>query len=280
MRGSTGSSARGSSRGSFGSPLDKKVPVSKKYAGIGSSIDTGASANKQVIVSCGVAAKRRDEIFKRIRPATLVRMLEERNVHESIFSMGGLSDGPGCDGISSKSVSSVVASRAGPAGPLTIAGAASVASVHTVAGSVLSIVDSTATVDDTRDLVLLDLRERAEFDQCHLPLAVNYPASLINRDQFSTELHRCKRDPSKLLVVYHADDQSTAGVAMLLAQKGWETVHALSGGFQEMASSYPEVLEGEPPTRPGSNSTARSVPGTAGTARSSSSSRQLVRGRA
>merc|ERR1740121_2706941 len=257
----------GGSTSSFGNAIDlRRTPESKKYAHIASGLDTGASASKQTVVSTGVAARRRDEIFKRIRPATLVRMLEERNVNESIFAMGGLGDLPG-DGSSVRSMSSVVASKAGP---LSIAGAASIASVHTVAGSVLSVVDSNATVDDTRDLVLLDLRERADFQQCRLPLAINYPASLINRDQFTPELYSCKRDVSKLLIVYHTDDQSTAGVAMLLAQKGWETVHALSGGLEEMAQSSPEVLEGELPPRPDTSSTTRSVPRTAGSMRSSS----------
>merc|ERR1711976_695044 len=82
--------------------------------------------------------------------------------------------------------------------------------------------------------------------------------SEINRDQFPPELHRCKRDASKLLVVYHDNDQTTAGVAQLLVQKGWDTVHALSGGFEEMEKSYPEVLEGEPTIRPETGATSRS----------------------
>lgn len=238
-------------KGSFGNPLDKKTPESKKYAHVASSIDTGASQRKQHIVSTGAAAKRRDEIFKRVRCATLVRMLEERVVNESVFAMGGLSERPD----NGRSVASVAVSKAGP---LTIAGAASVASVHSVAGSVLSVVDSKATLDDSQDLLLLDLREPEDFARCHLPLALNYPASQINRDQFPPQLHRCRRDPTKLLIVYHTDDQSTAGVAMLLAQKGWD-IHALSGGFEEMAQSYPEVLEGEPPVRPDTTSTRASV---------------------
>merc|ERR1712217_201487 len=190
---------------------------------------------------------RRDEIFKRIRTSTLVRLVQERDVTESVFALGSIDENE------AKSASSVMASRAPP--PRTSVAAASVASVHSVAGSVLGVVDSDATVDETRDLVLLDLREPDEFEKCHLPLAVNYPATKINRDQFSPELHRCKRDPSKLLVVYHTDDASTAGVATLLVQKGWENVHALNGGFDEMVQSYPEVLEGDPPERPDTSST-------------------------
>jgi len=148
-------------------------------------------------------------------------------------------------------MSSVAASRP-PLAARSVAGRtiATSATVNSVAGSVVSVVSSDATVDETRDLVLLDLREPEEFEKCRLPLAVNYPATKINRDQFCPELQRCRRDPSKLLVVYHADDASTAGVATLLVQKGWENVHALSGGFEEMADSYPEVLDGEIPERP------------------------------
>lgn len=234
-------------KSSFGNPLDKKVPESKKYAHVQSSLDTGASAKKQGVISTSAAAKRRDEIFKRIRPATLVRLLQEREVCESVYAMGpDMGDG--------RSSSSVMASKAAT----TTAAPTSVVSVGSVAGSVLSVVDSDATVDDTRDLVLLDLREPDEFERCRLPLAVNYPAAKVNRDQFSPELLSCKRNPSKLLVVYHNSDQTTCGVATLLVQKGWEVVHVLTGGFEEMIQSYPEMLDGEIPDRPATSSTVRS----------------------
>eukprot|EP00448_Togula_jolla_P038988 CAMPEP_0170646128 /NCGR_PEP_ID=MMETSP0224-20130122/43462_1 /TAXON_ID=285029 /ORGANISM="Togula jolla, Strain CCCM 725" /LENGTH=214 /DNA_ID=CAMNT_0010977419 /DNA_START=31 /DNA_END=675 /DNA_ORIENTATION=- len=197
--------------------LDKKVPESKKYAHVTSSLDTGASAKKQQpVVSSAAALKRRDEIFKRIRPATLARMLEERDVNESVFALG-----------------SVAGDR----------------------GSQSSVVEATAT---DGDLVLLDLRDADEYEVCHLPKAESYPATKINRDQFIPELLRCKRDPKIILVVYHKDEQATAAVATQLVQKGWETVYALNGGFEEMVQSYPEVLQGEVPDRPETGGTSRS----------------------
>jgi len=236
-------------KSAFGGMPDKRVPQSKKYSHINSNIDTGASAKKQNVVSTAQAARRRDEIFKRVKPATLVRMLQEREVNESVYAMG--SGGGGSErgdtiGNDLASISSVMASKA-PAHSVAVH---SVASVHSVAGSVLSVIDSDTTINDLRDFVLLDLREPQDFDQCHLPMALNYPAQKINRDQFSPELYSCKRDNSKLLIVYHADDALTAGVATLLVQKGWDNVHALTGGFEEMAQSYPEALEGDVPERP------------------------------
>eukprot|EP00439_Symbiodinium_sp_Y106_P064302 s3157_g10.t1 len=104
--------------------LDKKVPESKKYAHIGSSIDTGASAKKEKLHSANVMAKRKDEIFKRIRAGTLVRMLQDREVSESVYALG-----PGSEHGDRASASSVMASKAGPAAPPM-----SVASVGSVAG--------------------------------------------------------------------------------------------------------------------------------------------------
>jgi len=242
--------------------IDKKVPESRKYAHVGSNIDTGASAKNQSIVSASATAKKRNEVFKRIRPATLAGLLEERQVNESVYALGSVAEEG--DGVS---VSSVKASKApGTVVPPTVMTAATCASTP---GSVISVCDTDTTVDQARDLVLLDLRDENLYDQCRLPLAVSYPATKINRDQFTPELHRCKRDNSKLLVVYHTNDATTAGVATLLAQKGWENVHALSGGFEEMVSSYPEVVEGEVPERPGTGSTTA----TGVTGRSSASRR-------
>lgn len=237
----------------FGNPMDKKVPESKKYAHVTSSIDTGASAKHVSVPSAGATAKRRDEIFKRIKCSTLVRFLSERQVTESVYALGS-------DAGDARSTSSVVASKAlvTLSSPSVVAKApASIASVASVPGSVLSIINSDITVSEARDLVLLDLREPEEFARCHLPLAESYPATKLNRDQFHPDLMRCKRDPSKLLVVYHSNEQTTAAAATLLVQKGWETVHALNGGFEEMAQSYAEVLEGELPERPETGSSGR-----------------------
>lgn len=248
-------------KGSFGT-LEKKVPESKKYSHVGSNIDTGASAKNQSVTSSSATAKKRNEVFKRIRCATLARMLEEREVNESVYALAPVAEDG--DGVS---VSSVKASKAG--GAPTMVTAMTSATCASAVGSVISVCDTDTTIDQARDLVLLDLRDENMYDACRLPMALSYPATKINRDQFIPELTRCKRDLSKLLVVYHTNDSTTAGVATLLAQKGWENVHALSGGFEEMASSYPEVFEGEIPERPNTaSSTATGMTGrTSGTSR-------------
>lgn len=241
-------------RSDFGYVPNQKVPQNVKYTAVQTRLDTGASASKRPpAMPSSLQAQRRNEEFKRIQPATLARMIQDHqeDALESVFNLVEERD----DG---RSQSSVRASKAAPAK------SRAAGTVASVAGSVLSVIHSDTNVDEARKLVLLDLREPEEYAKCRLPFAVSYPAPKINRDQFIPELHRCKRDHSKTLVIYHSNDSTTANLATLLLRKGFESVHVLSGGFEEMVSSYPELLDGdvpEPTSRPPTGSTrSSSVP--------------------
>jgi len=243
-------------RSDFGPAPDRKIPSNGKYQGVQTRLDTGASASKRPpALPSNARAHRLDEEFKRIRAATLSRMIQEDQEQglESVFNLVQDRD-------DMTSQSSVMALKAAPAKSLACG------SVASIAGSVLSVIDSDTNLAEGRKLVLLDLREPEEYERCRVPFAISYPAQKINRDQFIPELHKCKRDPSKLLVVYHTNDNTTSAVATLLVRKGWDTVYALSGGFDEMVCSYSEVLEGEIPdrtmsSRPTTGSTVRSASG-------------------
>lgn len=243
-------------RSDFGNVSDKRVPANAKYQGVQTRLDTGASASKRPpAMPAAAQAQRFDEDFKRIRPATLSRLIEEQQEEgrESIFNLAPERD----DAASQSSIRCSI-----PVPPKSRAAG----SVASMAGSVLSVIESDACVADSRNLVLLDLREQDDYERCRIPFAISYPSAKINRDQFIPELQRCKRDKGKVLVVYHTNDSTTAAVATLLVRKGWESVHALSGGFEEMVSSYPEILDGDVPerkltSRPESGSIARARSG-------------------
>jgi len=228
------------SRSDFGSVSDKKVPVSTKYQGIQSKLDTGASASKRPPpMPVNAKAQLINEEFKRIRPATLSRLIQEQQEEglESVFNLADNDDRDDCASQSSMRVARPAPTRSRAAG-----------SVASMAGSVVSVVAADATTAE-RKMVLLDLRDADDYERCRLPTAISYPATKLNRDQIIPELYKCKRDTSVLLVVYHRNDHVTAEIATQLSRKGWESVHALSGGFEEMVSSYPEILDGDVPER-------------------------------
>jgi hypothetical protein len=157
-------------RSDFGSVSDKRVPANPKYQGVQTRLDTGASLSKRppaMPASAHAVAQRRDEEFKRIKPATLSRMIQEQQEEgcESIFNLGGAGD----DAASQSSMR--LSNSAAPGAKSQAAG-----SVFSVAGSVLSVVDSDTCVAESRNLVLLDLRGPEDYEKCRLPFAISYPA--------------------------------------------------------------------------------------------------------
>ena len=73
------------------SPLDRKTPRNPKYAGVRSTLDTGASLSKVDIITNRQYLNRKGELFKRVSAATLCELLDEHaeeQIGESIFEMG------------------------------------------------------------------------------------------------------------------------------------------------------------------------------------------------
>mmetsp|Transcript_2404 Transcript_2404/g.3674 ORF Transcript_2404/g.3674 Transcript_2404/m.3674 type:complete len:243 (-) Transcript_2404:124-852(-) len=210
---------------------EKKVPQNPKYANVQSSIDTGASARKVTTVSEKAVAKRRDEIFKRIKQSTLARLIKENEQSESIYALGG-DDGPVDDRASAASV----------AGGVSVAG-----TMISQVGSVVSVCETDVSVQQAKSMLLLDVREPDEFAACHIQSAQNYPMRMLAQDRVTPELHRFKSESDKLLVIYHNTDRSTADPATTFIEKGFQNVYAVSGGLQEFFENYPECCEGDFP---------------------------------
>ena len=75
-------------RGKTSDPLDKRVPKNPKYQGVSSVVKTGKTMRDVEILSNHAVAKRKGELFKRIRCTTLAKLLKENENQESIYQMG------------------------------------------------------------------------------------------------------------------------------------------------------------------------------------------------
>ena len=71
--------------------FERKIPVNPKYASIQSGIDTGATAKKAApVLSDQQVSKRRNELFRRIRPAKcfdIIKSIEEGEEVESVYDL-------------------------------------------------------------------------------------------------------------------------------------------------------------------------------------------------
>ena len=72
------------------SMLDKKIPRNPKYEHIQSTLvgKTGTTVNDIEIVSNKVTSNRKGEHFKRIKPATLEKLILQDTKTESIYNLG------------------------------------------------------------------------------------------------------------------------------------------------------------------------------------------------
>jgi rhodanese-related sulfurtransferase len=77
---------------------------------------------------------------------------------------------------------------------------------------------------DAGDCLLMDVRERHEFESEHIPLSVLMPISEV--DKRWQEL-----DPSKRIVLYCRSGRRSARVAEFLASKGFSDIAVLEGGL-------------------------------------------------
>ncbi len=84
----------------------------------------------------------------------------------------------------------------------------------------------------TGDAVFVDVRERDEWDQGHLPEAVHIP-----RGYLESRIERAVPDRTQEVVVYCASGNRSVFAAQTLAQLGYERVASLAGGIAEWQRS-------------------------------------------
>lgn len=113
-------------------------------------------------------------------------------------------------------------------------------------GSEVSVPGSLAST------VILDVRMADEFMQCHVRGALSHPTAWLCQDKQVLALQRAKANPNSRVIVYGHDDRDGATAAQLLAQKGWENIWVLTGGFQKFLEepSGLGAVVGTPPSHP------------------------------
>eukprot|EP01116_Phalansterium_solitarium_P016179 TRINITY_DN3702_c0_g1_i1.p1 TRINITY_DN3702_c0_g1~~TRINITY_DN3702_c0_g1_i1.p1 ORF type:complete len:290 (-),score=69.52 TRINITY_DN3702_c0_g1_i1:340-1209(-) len=101
--------------------------------------------------------------------------------------------------------------------------------------------------------LLLDLRDKEDFDKCRIRGALHYPLSMLSRstNEFLPEMYSYKNKENKLIVVYDVDESIAQKAATTLIQKGIDNIYLLSGGLFDMNEKFPEHVIGTLPPKPG-----------------------------
>ncbi|VDD80909.1 unnamed protein product [Mesocestoides corti] len=95
-----------------------------------------------------------------------------------------------------------------------------------------------------RPYLLLDVREKDEFDQCHIIQALSYPHTMLSRCMsFETrEMLAYRNKPGHIIICYDEDERLAPRVATILTERGYENVFVLSGGLKVAWKLFPKGL--------------------------------------
>ena len=154
--------------------MDRKVPRNPKYEHIGPTVQTGKTIRQVEILSNQSVARRKGEIFKRIKPTTLCKLLEQTPHQESIYRLGRDDEEEGKVPVEDNAS--------------VYSAAQSTTSAVTLATEQLGL-----TVRDRQaetEFLLLDLREPDEYERYHIKDAISFPAPNITRDRILPEIFR------------------------------------------------------------------------------------------
>eukprot|EP01062_Namystynia_karyoxenos_P001207 TRINITY_DN10409_c0_g1_i1.p1 TRINITY_DN10409_c0_g1~~TRINITY_DN10409_c0_g1_i1.p1 ORF type:complete len:261 (+),score=57.07 TRINITY_DN10409_c0_g1_i1:83-784(+) len=109
-----------------------------------------------------------------------------------------------------------------------------------------------APEDREKEVVLIDVRDRGDYERAHIEGALHYPPALLTRavNPFLPEMFAAKNKEGRCIVAYDLDDSAVQKVASLIFEKGIDNIYVLHGGLQEYVREFAGHVVGDPPPPP------------------------------
>ena len=188
-----------------------------RYKNIKNVVYTGPTMKNALKLSSSMIYKQRSEVFKRIKPSMMVKLIlasqnkQIKEVNENEYDYENNNKKK-----KEIDIDNILSNKIKP------------------------------TSEELSEIqfIIVDLREKIEYYKCHIKNAYSYPSSLISQDHFLKEMYTIKSKPNSIIIVYHKDDKTGASVSDLLILKGFENIYMISGGFYDFSFSYPEYMIG------------------------------------
>ncbi|NWW78483.1 CEP41 protein, partial [Climacteris rufus] len=92
--------------------------------------------------------------------------------------------------------------------------------------------------------LLLDVRDREAYEQCHIVGAYSYPIATLSRtmNPYTNSILEYKNAHGKIIIVYDNDERLASQAATTMCERGFENLFMLSGGLKVLAQKIPEGL--------------------------------------
>ncbi|XP_075577574.1 centrosomal protein of 41 kDa isoform X2 [Pelecanus crispus] len=263
-----------SSRRSVGDPeyLTRRIPQNPRYQHIKTRLDTGNSLTKYTEKLEEIKRNyryKKDELFKRLKVTTFAQLviqvasLSDETLEVTNEEIHKLEDGdsaaPDADAELTVGTNGKGSPDGTPSPVLFINNTGAGESYRSTLQSVISGVGELDIEKDTpkkvdaqaKDMpypdcpfLLLDVRDRDAYDQCHIIGAHSYPIAMLSRtmNPYTSSILEYKNAHGKIIILYDNDERLASQAATTMCERGFENLFMLSGGLKVLAQKIPEGL--------------------------------------
>ncbi|XP_032543185.1 centrosomal protein of 41 kDa isoform X2 [Chiroxiphia lanceolata] len=250
--------------------LTRRIPQNPKYQHVKTRLDTGNSLSKYMEKLEEIKRNyryKKDELFKRLKVTTFAQLvlqvasLSDETLEVTSEELHKLEDAaaPGEDAEVAAGTNGKGSPEEAPNPVLFLNSTGPGESQRSTLQSVISgvgemdIEKDSPKKEDTqaKDLpypdcpfLLLDVRDRDAYDQCHIVGAYSYPIATLSRtmNPYTNSILEYKNAHGKIIIVYDNDERLASQAATTMCERGFENLFMLSGGLKVLAQKIPEGL--------------------------------------
>ncbi|XP_059192099.1 centrosomal protein of 41 kDa [Centropristis striata] len=258
--------------------MKKRIPKNEKYQHVKTRLDTGSSLSKYLERLEDIKKNyryRKDEIFKRLKVTTFAQLILQvasvSDLNESDIDSGSHGPEDGLSVVSDADLESLSehtngSQQASPLSDHQDAGDNSEI-CYTARSTLLSVISGVGELNLDRNhqktesesvlspepadrpypdspYLLLDVRDRDDYDRCHIISAHSFPIAMLSRtmNPYTKDVLEYKNSAGKIIIMYDEDERIASQAATVMCERGFENLFMLSGGLKVIAQRFPEGL--------------------------------------
>ncbi|XP_062989983.1 centrosomal protein of 41 kDa [Elgaria multicarinata webbii] len=264
-----------SARRRIGDPefLTKRIPQNPKYQHVKTRLDTGSSMTKYTEKLEEIKRNyryKKDELFKRLKVTTFAQLviqvasLSDENSEVPPEEIQKLDEGDASPADNNVDIAAETNGRGSPvekpASPILFIN--NTGAGESYRSTLQSVISGVGELDLGKDalkktemyakdgpypecpFLLLDVRERDAYEQCHIVGAYSYPIATLSRtmNPYTNSILEYKNAHGKIIILYDDDERVASQAATTMCERGFENLFMLSGGLRVIAQKIPEGL--------------------------------------
>uniref|UniRef100_A0A8D0G4D5 Centrosomal protein 41 n=1 Tax=Sphenodon punctatus TaxID=8508 RepID=A0A8D0G4D5_SPHPU len=239
--------------------LGKRIPQNPKYQHVKTRLDTGNSLTKYTERLEEIKRNyryKKDELFKRLKVTTFAQL-----VCIALFLPNyGDAASPEADGDPTAETNGKGSPSEKPPSPILFIN--NTGSGESFRSTLQSVISGVGELDLDRNapkkqemnakdrpypdcpFLLLDVRDRDSYHQCHIIGAYSYPIATLSRtmNPYTNNVLEYKNAHGKIIILYDDDERLASQAATTMCERGFENLFMLSGGLKVISQKIPEGL--------------------------------------